>query len=71
MATQHAVDEAGIRERIGELVEAVSATNLDGVKLAYAPDIVSFDIEPPLQHVGAEAKWHNWVGSFTLLDLTP
>jgi ketosteroid isomerase-like protein len=26
------------------------------VMAIYAPDIISFDIEPPLQHVGAEAK---------------
>ncbi len=66
MATQHAVDEAGIRQRIGELVEAISAMDLDGVKLAYAPDMVSFDIVPPLRHVGAAAKWQNWVDVFTV-----
>jgi ketosteroid isomerase-like protein len=66
MATQHEVDEAGIRRRIGELVEAVSAMDLDGVKLAYAPDMVSFDIVPPLQAVGAAAKWHNWADVFTV-----
>ena len=66
MTTQHAADEAAIRRRIGELVAAVSAMDLDGVKLAYAPDMVSFDIEPPLQHVGAEAKWQNWMGFFTV-----
>jgi hypothetical protein len=65
MATRHAADEADIRRRIGELVAAISAMDLDGVKLAYAPDMVSFDIEPPLQHVGAAAKWHNWEGFFS------
>ena len=30
----------------------------------YAPDIVSFDVEPPLQHVGAEAKGKNWIEAF-------
>ena len=30
--------------------------DLDSVMSIYAPDIVSFDVEPPLQHVGAEAK---------------
>ena len=39
--------------------------NLEGVKSIYAPDIVSFDVGPPLQHVGAEAKWRNWVEVFT------
>ena len=66
MATDHTADEAAIRERIMALVEAVSSMDLDGVKRAYAPDMVSFDIEPPLQHVGAEAKWRNWAGFFTV-----
>jgi ketosteroid isomerase-like protein len=65
MAAQHAVDEAGIRQRIDNLVEAIRAMDLEGVKSIYAPDIVSFDVQPPLQHVGAEAKWKNWVDAFT------
>lgn len=65
MATQHAIDEADIRQRIDKLVEAVHAMDLEGVKSIFAQDIVSFDIEPPLQHVGAEAKWKNWRGVFT------
>jgi uncharacterized protein (TIGR02246 family) len=66
MATQHAVDEADIRQRIDNLVQAIRAMDLEGVKPIYAPDIVSFDIVPPLQHVGAEAKWKNWVDVFTV-----
>ena len=65
MATQYAVDEADIRQRIDKLVEAVRAMDLEGVKPIYAADIVSFDIVPPLQHLGAEAKWKNWVDVFT------
>ena len=65
MATQHAVAEADIRQLIDKLVEAVRTMDLEGVKSIYAPDIVSFDIVPPLQHVGAEAKWKNWVDVFT------
>ena len=65
MVTQHAADEADIRQLIDRLVEAVRTMDLDSVKPIYAPDIVSFDIVPPLQHVGAEAKWKNWVDVFT------
>jgi uncharacterized protein (TIGR02246 family) len=65
MATQRATDEADIRRRIDKLVEAIRAMDLEGVKPIYAPDIVSFDIEPPLKHVGAEAKLKNWVAVFT------
>ena len=65
MATRHATDEADIRRRIDQLVQAIRAMDLEGVKATYAPDIVSFDIVPPLQHVGAEAQWKNWVDVFT------
>jgi ketosteroid isomerase-like protein len=53
MATQHAIDEADIRQRIDKLVEAVRAMGFEGVKPIYAPDLVSFDIVAPLQRVGA------------------
>jgi ketosteroid isomerase-like protein len=65
MATQYAVDEADIRQRIDRLVEAIRAMDLEGVKSIYAPDIVSFDIVPPLQHVRAEAQSKNWADVFT------
>jgi uncharacterized protein (TIGR02246 family) len=64
MATRHAIDEADIRQRIDKLVEAVRAMDLEGAMSFYAPDIVSFDFEPPLQHVGAEAKRKNWMRAF-------
>ena len=32
----------------------------------YAPDVVSFDIQPPLKHVGAEAKRKNWAEVFAI-----
>lgn len=65
MAAQHAIDEADIRRRIDKLAESIRAMDLEGVKSIYAPDIVSFDVVPPLQHVGAEAQWKNWADVFT------
>lgn len=65
MAAQREIDEADIRQRIDRLVTSIRAMDLDGVKPIYAPDIVSFDIVPPLQHVGAEAQWKNWADVFT------
>ncbi len=64
MGTSHAADEADIRQRIDTVLDAVRAMDLEGVKPIYAPDIVSFDIVPPLQHEGAEAKWKNWEDVF-------
>jgi ketosteroid isomerase-like protein len=66
MATQHAIDEADIRQRIDKLAEAIRAMNLEGVMSIYRPDLLSFDIVPPLQHVGAEAKRKNWVDAFAM-----
>lgn len=63
MATQ-ASDEADIRRRIERLVEAIRAMDLERVKPIYAADIVSFDVVPPLQHVGAAAQWKNWEDVF-------
>jgi uncharacterized protein (TIGR02246 family) len=66
MATHRANGEADIRRRIDTLVNAIRAMDLEGLKWIYAPDIVSFDIEPPLKHMGAEAKWRNWEKVFTI-----
>ena len=66
MASRQPADEAQIRQRIERLLTAIRAMDLEGLKGIYAPGIVSFDIEPPLRHVGAEAKWKNWEKVFTL-----
>jgi uncharacterized protein (TIGR02246 family) len=63
MARQRATDEAAIRQRIDEWLAALRAVDLEGVMALYAPDIVSFDLVPPLRHVGAAAKRTNWVGA--------
>jgi ketosteroid isomerase-like protein len=61
-------DEADIRQRIDKWAEAIRAMDLEGVMSIYARDIVSFDIEPPLQHVGAEAKKKNWAKTFAMYE---
>jgi ketosteroid isomerase-like protein len=68
MTTQYASDEAAIRRRIDQWAEAVRALDLEGAMSIYAPDIVSFDVEPPLQHVGAEAKRKNWTGASAMYE---
>jgi uncharacterized protein (TIGR02246 family) len=64
MATDRAIDEADIRRRIDHCAKALHTMDLEGVMAIYAPDIVSFDIVPPLRHVGAEAKRQQWVDAF-------
>jgi ketosteroid isomerase-like protein len=65
MATQREAGEAEIRRQIDKIVEGIGAKDLDGLRRLYAADVVSFDVEPPLQHVGVEAKMKNWEKVFT------
>ncbi len=62
MPTQHEADE--IRRKVDRIAEALHAKDLDGLREIYAADVVSFDVEPPLQHVGLEAKLKNWANVF-------
>ena len=55
MGASRVKDEAEIRERIAGLIDAVRAMDLERVMSIYAHDIVSFDIEPPLQKTAARA----------------
>jgi ketosteroid isomerase-like protein len=57
-------DEAEIRRRIDRLAEAVRAADLESVMSAYAPDMVTFDIVPPLQKASADGKRKNWMDVF-------
>jgi ketosteroid isomerase-like protein len=68
MATQREVDEATIRQQVGKIAEGIRAKDLEGLRQLYAPNVVSFDVEPPLQHVGIEAKLKNWATAFTFFQ---
>ena len=52
-------EEAKIRRRVDMIIEALRAKDLDALRRVYTDDVVSFDVEPPLQHVGIEAKLAN------------
>ena len=54
--------EAAIRELIDGFVKAIRAKDIDGVMSIFAPDVVSFDLGPPLQHGGGEAFIQRWQG---------
>jgi ketosteroid isomerase-like protein len=68
MATQREIDEADVRARIDTLAESIRAHDLETAMTLYARDMVSFDFEPPLQHVGADAKRRNWVAAFAAYE---
>ncbi|WP_067812370.1 YybH family protein [Actinomadura kijaniata] len=68
MPTQRETDESRIRRHIDEIVEGIRTKDLEALKRLYAADVVSFDVEPPLQHVGVEAKAKNWANVFLLFE---
>ncbi|MFD2078199.1 Ketosteroid isomerase homolog [Actinopolymorpha cephalotaxi] len=68
MSTQREQDEARIRQRMGQVVEAIGVKDLEALRGIYATDVVSFDVEPPLQHVGIDAKLANWARVFTVFE---
>src|SRR5215470_15228205 len=68
MPTQREEDEAKIRQQVDKIVEGIRAKDLEGLRRLYATDVVSFDVDPPLQHVGIEAKLKNWVRAFTFFE---
>lgn len=57
-------NEAQIRERLESWAKAVRAKDVDGVMSHYAPDILSFDLAPPLLYKGAGACRKNWAEWF-------
>jgi uncharacterized protein (TIGR02246 family) len=68
MSLQHTTDEADIRQQIDTLVAAIRAMDLERVMVSFATDLVSFDIEPPLRHVGIDAKRRNWARVFAAYE---
>jgi uncharacterized protein (TIGR02246 family) len=68
MPTRREDDEATIRQHVGKIVEGIRAKDLEALRQLYATDVVSFDVEPPLQHVGVDAKMKNWANAFTFFD---
>jgi len=61
-------EEAAIRRQIEKVVEGLRAKDLEALREPYASDVVSFDVEPPLQHVGIEAKLANWARVFEVFE---
>jgi ketosteroid isomerase-like protein len=51
-ANSKTIEEVAIRRRIESWAKALRAKDLRGVLSHYVPDIVVFDLAPPLQHRG-------------------
>jgi uncharacterized protein (TIGR02246 family) len=60
-------DEAEIRGLIDDWVRAVRAKDINRIMPHYAPDVLSFDLAPPLAYEGREAcrkNWEEWFPTF-------
>ena len=53
-------DEAAIRDLVENWARAVRSKNLSGILANHSPDILMFDVPPPIQSKGIEAYKKTW-----------
>lgn len=58
--TSKASNEAQIRKLIDDWASAFRAKDIDRIMAYYAPDVVAFDVVPPLQYRGVQAYREDW-----------
>jgi uncharacterized protein (TIGR02246 family) len=60
-------DEEQIRQLIDSWRKALCAKDIDGLMSHYLPDVLLYDLAPPLVHRGAETyrkSWEEWLPTF-------
>ena len=62
------IGEAAIRALVESWARAVRNRNLSGILANHAPDIVMFDVPPPLQSKGIEAYERTWALFYSWSD---
>jgi uncharacterized protein (TIGR02246 family) len=53
-------DEGAIRDLVENWARAVRNRNLDGILANHSPDMLMFDVPPPIQSKGIEAYRKSW-----------
>ncbi len=61
-------DTAQIRQQIDNFVKAFCNKDVDLMMSLFSPEMVSFDIIPPLQYVGSDAYRKVWQETFALFQ---
>lgn len=61
-------DEAAIHRLLDDCIRSLHDKDIDGIMSIYAQDVVSFDIVPPLQYVGADAFRKVWEETFLVFQ---
>ena len=62
-----AKERAEIMQVFADYEKAFRALDLDGIMAIYDPDVVAYDIAPPLQYVGVDAyrtTWKNFLDAY-------
>jgi len=63
-------NEIAIKKVIEDGIEALRNKDIEGGMALYAPDVVSFDIVPPLRYVGADVFRKVWEEVFASFQVT-
>ena len=66
-ANPETIGESEIHALMDNLANAIRAKDLDALMMHYAPDVLTFDLLPPLQYQGADAvrkRASQWFSSF-------
>ena len=58
-------DSATLKSLLADRIKLLHDKNIEGVMSMYAPEVVSFDIVPPLRYVGADAFRKVWAEVFS------
>jgi len=58
--------EMMIRERVQNWAKAISERDIERVMSLYSPELVSFDLDPPLRYAGISNKRRAWEKFFTV-----
>jgi ketosteroid isomerase-like protein len=67
MARAKSSAEREVALLVEQIADAIRAREVDAVMKHYAPDVLAYDLLPPLQYRGAEAlrrRLAGWLGSF-------
>jgi ketosteroid isomerase-like protein len=59
-ASDRTTDEATIRGIVENWSRAVRSKNMNGILADHSPDVLMFDVPPPLQSKGIEAYKKTW-----------
>ncbi|HHP7246014.1 MAG TPA: YybH family protein [Elainellaceae cyanobacterium] len=66
IGNRNRAEEVQIRQRINTWIAALRAKDVDALMAHYAPNLLLYDLDPPLVHHGADTyrkSWQEWFAS--------